>query len=141
IGHIYVNHVSFSHRPEAMSLPPTTSVSLDKIKLEIQVGEREDRKAAICTLRVWTDPDDPKALYQFSVEMVATASAVEGEENLPPAEYLRTSGPATVYPFLRELVANITARGRFGPIWLKPFNFQALEGTWKGPRKAPPPPA
>jgi preprotein translocase subunit SecB len=42
-----------------------------------------------------------------------------------------------LYPFLREAVANLTGRGRFGPVWLNPFNFMLLaqevanEGTAK----------
>ena len=131
-GQIYFSEVQFSHRRDAMKLPQATPVDLDSVRLEARIAEQADHKVSILTLRVSTDPKNGKALYHFAVEMVATVSVTEGEESLPPAAYLRTAGPATLYPFLREVVANLTMRGRFGPVWLKPFNFQALTKGWRG---------
>jgi len=113
----------------------TAPADLNDLKLEVQIGERSDQKAAALTLRLSTDPGDTKSHYRLIVELVATVSAVEGEENLPPTEYLKTAGPAALYPFLREVVANLTMRGRFGPVWLKPFNFHALTERWRGRTK------
>jgi hypothetical protein len=82
---------------------------------------------AIATfLQVASDPTDPNAVYRFVVEMCALIEQVPGQENMTPHEYV-TSGAAaaTLYPFVRETVANLTWKGRFGPIWLNPFNFQA----------------
>ncbi len=132
-GQIYLSELQFSHRRDALNLPHSTPVDLDRVKLEATIAERADHKVAVLTVRVSTDPKDGKALYQFVVEMVATVSVAEGEKNLPPAAYLKTAGPSTLYPFLREVVANLTMRGRFGPVWLKPFNFQALAKGWRGP--------
>jgi preprotein translocase subunit SecB len=132
-GQIYLSELRFSHRRDALNLPHTTPVDLDRVKLEARIAEQADHRVAVLTLRVSTDPKDGKALYQFLVEMVATVTVAEGEPNLPPAAYLKVAGPATLFPFLREVVANLTMRGRFGPVWLKPFNFQSLAKGWRGP--------
>jgi preprotein translocase subunit SecB len=50
-----------------------------------------------------------------------------GQENMALKEFFTTgSAHAVLFPFVREAVANITMRGRFGPVWLNPVNFGAL---------------
>jgi preprotein translocase subunit SecB len=45
---------------------------------------------------------------------------------MPIADYMASGGGPTLFPFLRECVANLTGRGRFGPLWLRPINFVQL---------------
>jgi hypothetical protein len=35
-------------------------------------------------------------------------------------------GVSMVFPFVREAIANLTMRGRFGPVWIDPLNVQAI---------------
>ena len=47
----------------------------------------------------------------------------DAQPNMDPVEYVKSAAGPMLYPFVRETLANITSRGRFGSIWLKPFNF------------------
>jgi len=46
--------------------------------------------------------------------------------NMPLDRYFTTSGAALLYPFVRQVVADLTSRGRFGPVWLNPMNVTAV---------------
>ncbi len=126
IGQIFAGEVRFAHRSDALALPPTTRHEVTDVQVTFEIREAEDKKSALLKARISTNPSDSNALYQFAIEVIAIANAVEGQESLAPAEFLKIAGIATLYPFLRELVANITMRGRFGPVWLNPINPRGL---------------
>jgi preprotein translocase subunit SecB len=116
---------TFAHRDDVFALPPTTQVASIPLKIETRVGGKTGDASAVIRVRVFTD-DSPELLYRFDVEVAALVTQVVGEENLDPFEFVQHMGPAALYPFLREAVANITMKGRFGPVWLKPFNFAMM---------------
>ncbi len=94
--------------------------------LEAQYMIAGDRRAGVVRMVVKTD-NDANPHYEFDVIVAATISVEDGAENMSIEEYaLGGSGRALLYPFAREAVANLTGRGRFGPLWLHPFNFIAL---------------
>lgn len=132
---IFVNRAHFSHRfpPGVRREQPATG----DLQLEASISEREDRKAAILLVRLTTNPSDTKANYDIDVEMGAIARVSEGQENLPPAEYLQNLGVPMMFPFLREFIANLTMRGRSGPVWLKPVNLRALQSQAKEEASGP----
>ena len=55
---------------------------------------------------------------------IVVAPSVEAPA-LRPVEFLARSGVPTLFPFVREAIANITMRGRFGPLWLNPIDVRA----------------
>lgn len=125
-GQIYLSEAQFSHREDAVTLP-TNSLS-DELPLRVQArffGQPGGTSAALA-VRVFS-PDDPALLYRISVEITAIVEVVAGRENMDPLEYVKTIGPVALFPFLREAVANLTLRGRFGAIFMKPFNLTAAE--------------
>ncbi|MGQ0640131.1 MAG: protein-export chaperone SecB [Gemmatimonadaceae bacterium] len=117
-------HARFDQRADALSLPPTTDVGDLPISLSGEWGVEEDGRTGIIRLRAST-PENANLLYIFDIEVGMLVSVIPGQENLSVEEYARDIGPATLFPFLREAVAGITMRGRFGPIWLRPMNFIA----------------
>jgi preprotein translocase subunit SecB len=120
----------FEHRKDALSLPPMTRVELG-IELEITAMAAEDGSQGAIVLKVRNNAESQDALYRLSFEMMGIVQKEAESPNMTVQEYLEKNGAATLYPFLREAVANVTARGRFGPLWLKPFNFVALgQGEW-----------
>jgi preprotein translocase subunit SecB len=124
---IFVNRVHFAHRS------PPTSVIVEPeqghLQLEARVSETQDHRAGLLLVCLRTDPSDTRSNYELDIEMGAIARTAEGEENLPPAEYLKNVGVPMILPFLREFVANLTIRARSGPIWLRPVNVQALQAA------------
>lgn len=120
---IFLTSVHFEHRKDALSHVPDTHIDLD-VGVTVKVMVSEDGSKGIITLGVKTD-DAKDPLYRFHLEMTALVKADAAAPNLSPEDYLTNQGPAAMYPFLREAVANLTARGRFGPVWLKPLNLRA----------------
>lgn len=127
IDQVFLIESQFRHRPDFLLHAPSTEIAALDINVEIRTFGVPDGKTGGVAVKVATNPGDQAALYQFSVQMGALVSAVQGEENMPPQKYVTEAGAGFLYPFMRECVANLTARGRFGPIYLKPFNIrQAL---------------
>jgi len=123
IGQILLERAEFSHREDALQLPPNTLFQ-PNLELNLQAGLSPDEKQGFLRLSVRTKPDE-KPVYNFNVTMLAVLLAVEGQENFPLKDYLQAAGPTMLYPFVREAVAAITGRGHFGPVWLAPFNLTA----------------
>jgi preprotein translocase subunit SecB len=118
----------FEHRPDVFGVPPATQVEGMTLNIEAKVAGKPGDPHAILSVRAFTG-DDPGLLYRFDVEVAALVSQVPGEENLDPFEYAQNMGPAALYPFIREAVASITMKGRFGAVWLKPYNFGVVAGS------------
>jgi preprotein translocase subunit SecB len=128
---IFLSSAEFRHRADALSLAPTSRPESQQIQIEVRVLQQTDAitQPAALVVKV-SSAHDEKALYAFSVEMIAIVEREEGAPpNLAPAEYARLQGPAALYPFIREAVVNLTSRGRFGPVYLKPFNFRAAQAA------------
>lgn len=58
--------------------------------------------------------------------MTGRFEAIEQTPNLSLQEFATVNGPAIVMPFVREVVANITARSRNGIVLLPAMNVLAL---------------
>jgi protein-export chaperone SecB len=127
IGQIFVSELSFSHRGQPQQMPTNTPIGELPLALEVSIATDGDGKKAFVVLRVMTrDDEDP--IYRFSVTMMGIIW-MTGEQTLdddPFKRYLYQGAPATMYPFMRECIANLTSRGRFGPVWVKPMNFEII---------------
>lgn len=138
VSQIYLENASFRHREDHLNIPHTTRPDLGPIGVELEAGLSPDRGHAIVRVRVATTPDDT-GLYAFELSMVALLRADDQHPNMPLEQYVSVAGTTLLYPFLREAVANLTGRGRFGPVWLAPFNVKhAWEGAGGAPGKAEP---
>jgi preprotein translocase subunit SecB len=128
VAQIFLQRAIFAHREDSLALPPTTPIGTPDITLTTTAGQSADSKRGIITLRVQTKPEQ-RPLYSLDIEMTALVEVQEGMENMPVERYIRVSGPAMVYPFIRQVVADLTSKGRFGPLWLNPVNFIAAAQT------------
>ena len=123
IDQIILLEAHFAHNKNALTLPTSTRVNL-QFHIQVKVAGKAGGRTAILGVRAETvdQPDNP---YNVIAEVAMIVSAIEGEENLDPYEYVNAMGPAAVYPFVREAIASLTMKGRFGALWLKPLNFTA----------------
>lgn len=124
IGQIVLERALFEHRSDYLSLPHTTPVAPLPLRISAQLGLGADKLNGAIKLSLTTDRSQ-QPLYVVEITMAAVVSVKAGEENMPIEQYALTAGIATLFPFVREVVANLTSRGRFGPIWLHPFNVAA----------------
>jgi preprotein translocase subunit SecB len=127
IAQVMLLSAQFAHREDALSLVPATPIVEMPVNIEISIGaEGPEAEAVALRLRAFTPADRPDLLYKFDIHIAVIIGAVPGEENLKPFDYAQQMGAAAFFPFLREYVANITGRGRFGAVMLKPTNFLAF---------------
>ena len=125
VGQIYLSSAHFEHGAEALTFPTTTKVTV-KYGLRVEAREANEGKAAVITLGLAT-ADEPDSLYRFHVELTGIIRADEETPHMKVEDYVTKAGVTMMFPFLREAVANLTGRGRFGAIYLKPFNVNSLK--------------
>ena len=128
VAQIYLVRAAMGYRVEPLSLPPQTPLKPQPIQLSIASTELEGVGGAAThiAVRVTTNPQDgdANALYDFAVDYAAIVRDVD-KEKFPEDKLVRVVG-AMLLPFVREAVANLTMRGRFGPVWLNPLSVQDL---------------
>jgi preprotein translocase subunit SecB len=131
IAQIYLLRAEFAYRtPNPLALPPESKVQEQSIQIyaafdRLEPDNANTPPAAQVRLRVATDRDDrdAKALYDFDVEIAGLLYEVDRE--MPEHTLVRNTA-WILFPFLRETVANLTMRGRFGTIWLRPMDMNSL---------------
>jgi preprotein translocase subunit SecB/DNA-binding transcriptional regulator YiaG len=132
IHQVVLEAARFSHRADYLQHSATTPIKDLALETQFALGLSRDHSKGALRLAVRTK-DDAKPLYSFELSMVALVEVQAGQANMPLERYAAVSGMSLLYPFLREAVANLTQRGRFGPVWLQPLNVAAaVEGT-RGP--------
>lgn len=126
IAQIFVGRTTFEHDPILINDPVGTQAGAHLIQVMISGAVSEDHTAGICTVMARTTAEN-KGCYRFLVEVVGVFETDPDAKNMEIDEYIKHYAPATLSPFLREAVANITGRGRFGSVWLSPLNFAVAE--------------
>jgi preprotein translocase subunit SecB len=108
-------------RPGTAITPRPVRINLTAI-VELTDG---DARASV-KLRIVLEPTNAadKSIFEASLEGVFRALDDEGKKKL--GEFARVQGPALLIPFIRELVANTTARCATGPLLLPPINVYNL---------------
>ncbi|MEX2178628.1 MAG: protein-export chaperone SecB [Gemmatimonadaceae bacterium] len=126
INQIFLSRCHFETRNDALALPPTTPVEDIPTKVKVRVGISPDEKSGIVSVSVFTPKEEAaNSLYRFGIEFVAVVEQTD-EPNMSLRDYVVKAGPAALYPFVRETLASLSGKGRFGPLWLPPMNLLAL---------------
>jgi preprotein translocase subunit SecB len=128
IAQMLLEEAKFAHRGDFLSLPASASPSESKVEMAVELSRAEDFSTAVVRLKVSTSAD-ASAPYNFSVSYLALIKldVEEGEATTADIDRrLMVTGASMLYPFVREIVANLTTRGRFGPSWLSPTDFNKV---------------
>ncbi len=136
IAQVYLERAQFSHRDDAANLPPNTPWQ-PNFQVGFQGGVAPDEQTGFVRITVQTKAEE-RPLYNIDLTMIALVAVDAKRENLPLKDYVRGPAPAMLYPFVREAVAGLTWRGRFGPVWLSPFNVAAVMSQGPGAETAVP---
>ena len=143
---VFIDTCVFGHQPDSLMLPENAAPKITGFDTEVSLKEMGDR--GICQVMLSTHPGSS---YELKLGMTALVRVIPGQENMTIREYLASGNcMAALFPFLREAVANITGRGRFGPVFLDPINIrefakQIQSQNWEpiappAPATPPPPP-
>lgn len=129
IAQVVLERAEFAHRADYLTFAPNTPIANDGVQVTAQMGRgvQNPNNAALVRL---TAKSEEGSLYYFDVSYVVfyTMEWDEGEEIPENLDHrLVVTGSTMLLPFIRETVASLTGRGRFGPTWLAPANFQMLD--------------
>ena len=120
IAKMFVDTCAFGHQPDSLTLPENAAPKITGFDTEVFLKEMGDR--GICQVVLTTHPG---STYELKLGMTALVRVIPGQENMTIREYLASGNcVAALFPFLREAIANITGRGRFGPVFLDPINIR-----------------
>lgn len=117
---IYLQSAAFGYRVDPITVPQNTPVQPQRISVQMAFEHLNGDEANRVRVNIITDDDDESALYLFQVEMAAIVTKVN--RTLFPDPVLAEAVATMIFPFVREAVANLTSRGRFGPVWINPFD-------------------
>jgi preprotein translocase subunit SecB len=135
ISQIVLERAEFAHREDYLRLEQKTALPPSSVEMTVQVQRAEGNTKGAALVRVIASSGED-AVYHFAVTYVVFYGMVwEGDESVPDDldRRLMVTGATMLFPFLRETVANLTSRGRFGPSWLTPTNFNSLVPTPTAP--------
>lgn len=125
IGQIILERAEFKHQDDYLRVEPTTPLEPSSVGMAVQVQRAvaDPNGSALVRVSATSAEDAP---YQFSVTYVLFYAMEPEEGGAVPEDLdrrLMVTGATMLFPFIREAVANLTSRGRFGPSWLAPTNF------------------
>ena len=94
------------------------------MNLEVNVLDVENADRAVVRLRV---KGDEKSQYNFEASYLLLLQLEPDDDDETGPEQLQhqlaVTGATMLMPMVRECIANLTMRGRFGALWLPPINF------------------
>lgn len=102
-----------------------------KMNPEIAIANEYDKKKKILDIRVKVSMGDGNMPFSFDVigEGRFVFKTKPDEQTLIRVE--KINGPAIIYPYVRETIADMTRRAGFPPLHLPPVNFIRLAGNEK----------
>jgi preprotein translocase subunit SecB len=134
IAQILLEKVEFRHRSDFLErtepkAPPGESTLL------VNVVSDDAAKKAVVRLEI--DCRGPDAFYIYNARYLVIFQ-YEGKKPDKFSDRLGVTGATMLQPYLRELISNLTSRGRFGPVILGPVNFsKALNKETEVARRTP----
>lgn len=102
-----------------------------KMSPEISVANKYDKKKKALGIRVKVSMSDGNMPFSFDVvgEGRFVFKTMPDEQTLKRVAII--NGPAIIYPYVRETIADMTRRAGFPPLHLPPVNFIRLAASDK----------
>lgn len=109
--------------PRRRPLAPPAEIS---IGVSLASRERGDGLSDV-ELLVRIDPDEEhRQPYALTVAYVGRFQFGDLPEGLAPERFVKRNAAAILFPYVREMIGNLTARGAYGPLHLPPINVVAM---------------
>lgn len=116
---------SFRHTVDPLQTPEE-KIPAGGIGLEVELIKGQEANAYAVKLKAALESADVK----YALNVTYAAILLIDPEGEPPPDQLEhrlmVTGASMLFPYCREVISNLTARGRFGPVWLSPTNFNVL---------------
>jgi preprotein translocase subunit SecB len=120
---IILEEMKFGHVGNFLARVPQATPAQQPalIQVEILKGAEPDRAAV--RLRVSSQPDHPD--YSFALSYLVLFQ-LSGDPIADLDQRLAATGAMMLVPYVRELLSNVSGRGRFGAVWMHPIDVSSL---------------
>lgn len=127
VAQFVLEEAQFAHKSNYLERKPLDAVPASPVDLEIELAEAQDNPE-VRVVRLRAVSNAPEALYDFRVSYIVILMLDRQGEELPAdlEQRVMVTGATMLLPFIREAVANLTSRGRFGASWMQPVNINEL---------------
>jgi preprotein translocase subunit SecB len=122
---VYLREVAF----DARKAEPEAGGDGGEIHVNIKVVTAENKSKALVELEVELRPKDDRALSKLKLVVEGEFVPQDDASSDLLEEFALRQGPALVFPFAREMVANLTARAPGGVLLLPPVNLYPAGAT------------
>lgn len=124
INQLLLERATFAHPPGFLSLPALPLQMPGDIQVTLQTQIDSANKQFLVRLQLAATSVSGSPSYDIDVSLVGVFAISEFPAT-DITKQLAVTGGTILFPFARETIANLTSRGRFGPIWVQPVNLLA----------------
>ncbi len=126
IQKLYVKDISFEspNAPEVFAIPDVQPHVELNVTMENQQVNEEHWEVSVKVSATMHDKKNDKLLFEVEVEQAALFFMQNIPEDHLPA-ILGVECPTIIFPYVRQLVSQLTVDGGFMPLLLEPVNFGA----------------
>ncbi len=116
---IILSKLEFHRKPMVVEKPELDVSCLSKATID------EEKQRLV--LELSADIKEKKAAdFSLQCTIIGFFSVLEGQENLSLKQFSEINAPALLFPYLREVIANITLRSGLKPLILPPINISSF---------------
>jgi len=114
---LWLDHITFQDVESRDERPDNLEFAVNVVRTPVPEVNGID-----ITLELSMRGDEGDSPFFLSVGTTGRFVTDTAHPNMDLSAFAKTNGPALIMPFVREMVANITARSRNGPVLMPPVN-------------------
>lgn len=114
------------HAGENSSLVEQTTEDATPVPVELLCNSNYDEQKYLLRVRLSATIKGPNPVFHLSAEIGGIFQLDSDPDKETLDRLSNINCPAILYPYLREVISEVTRRGGFDPVYLAPMNFSAI---------------
>ena len=111
-------------------LPIVDEKTNDSIDFNLEINLNEDKSQSIvllkCFLKRESLEENKETQVEIEIEYVGVFAVQENAENMDLEKFSNTNAPAILFPYIRQMIHELTLKGSLPLVILPPLNILAL---------------
>jgi preprotein translocase subunit SecB len=132
ISQILLEGVRFGHVGDFLGQKPSANAASHSVNFEVQLLDVKEVGKGVVRLKAKSG-EGPQYTFEASYLVLFSFKPDNADPEFP--KKLAATGAIMLMPMVRELVGNLTMRGRFGQVWLPPVDFTKEMGAPLAPKR------
>lgn len=117
-------HFALNDRCDVEAIERETPLRAENVDVTVEAGQNPDNQLEwLFRLKIRLDDKESEFPYDFTIKMAGFFNVSEGCEGNMREQLATINGPSLLYGAAREILATISARSRFVPVFLPPIRF------------------